>query len=114
MINFWYKILSFFGSREYEKLGGAKRSSEWSRVRKENIKDYCEMCEKKGGLLNRLELHHILPFNLRPDLELSPQNFFTACRHCHLRFCHLNSFQSYEKDIKIEAEKWKIKRQNRP
>jgi len=90
------------------------RSSQWSRVRKENIKDYCEMCEKKCGLLKPCELHHILPFNLRPDLELDPTNFITVCRHCHLYFAHLGSFKSFNLDIKKDALLWVERRKLRP
>jgi len=114
MIELWYKFLTLFGGQEYYKLGGKTRSSEWSKVRKVNIKSYCEICEKKGGLLNPLELHHILPFALRPDLELSPSNFVTACRHCHLYFCHLGSFQSYCAEIKEFAAECRLRRNNRP
>ena len=90
------------------------RSSQWSRMRKENIKDYCEMCEQKGGLLRPLELHHILPFHNHPELELDVTNFITACRHCHLRYCHLGSFQSFCADIREQAALWRTKRKNRP
>lgn len=114
MINLWYKLLSFFGFDEYERLGGAKRSSEWGKVRREHIKSYCELCEKKGGLLRPLELHHVRPFNLFPELELDPENFITVCRHCHLYFAHLGSFRSYNLDIKKESEQWQLKRKNRP
>jgi len=90
------------------------RSSQWSRVRKENIKDYCEMCERKGGLLRSLELHHVQPFHLKPELELDPTNFITACRHCHLYFAHLGSFKSFNIDIKKDAVSWQLRRKNRP
>ena len=93
---------------------GAARSSQWSRVRGENIKSFCELCEKKGGLLKPLELHHVEPFHLKPELELSPTNFITVCRHCHLYFAHLGNFKSFNIDIKKEAELWQEKRKNRP
>ena len=93
---------------------GAKRSSGWSGVRKENIKSFCELCEKKGGLLRPLELHHIFPFYLKPELELEPSNFITLCRHCHLHFAHLGSFKSYNVDIKKDALLWQEKRRTRP
>ena len=88
------------------------RSSQWSGVRKENIKSYCEFCERKPLL--GLNLHHILPFHLYPEAELDPTNFITVCRHCHLYFAHLGSFKSFNKDIKKEAEEWQTKRKHRP
>ena len=89
------------------------RSSQWSRVRKDNIKSYCELCERKGKLLHPLELHHIRPFHLHPELELEPSNFITLCRKCHLDFAHLGDFKSFNADIQSEAEHWRLKRKQR-
>lgn len=98
----------------FDRTFGAARSGDWVRVRRENIKKYCEVCEKKGGLFKPLELHHVRPFHLFPELELEPTNFITVCRHCHLYFAHLGSFKSYNITIKEEAEQWREKRKERP
>lgn len=97
-----------FGDRTF----GAKRSGEWPRVRRENIKKYCELCEKKP--LFGLELHHIEPFHLKPELELDSRNFITLCRHCHLYFAHLGNFKSFNKEIKQDASLWQERRKMKP
>lgn len=97
-----------------DKTFGAVRSSEWNQVRKENIRTYCELCEKKRGFLQPLEVHHIKPFHLYPALELEPSNLITVCRHCHLYFAHLGSFKSFNIDIKKDALLWSDKRAKRP
>ena len=91
------KWLSFFQDRTF----GAKRSSDWSRFRNENIKDRCEICGSKFFL----ELHHVLPFHIRPDLELDKNNVITACRRHHLEFCHFFNFKKFNIDIKNHIEK---------
>ena len=93
---------------------GAARSSGWNVFRRIHIKDYCELCEIKVGLLKPLELHHIERFTDKPELELDPDNVITVCRPCHLRFAHLGSFQSYCLEIKELAEEWQERRKTRP
>lgn len=90
------------------------RSSRWASVRRLHIKDFCECCGIKGTLLKPLEVHHILPFNKFPHLELEPTNFITVCRTCHLLLAHLGSFKSYNKDIKEDAQVLKSKIELRP
>ena len=93
---------------------GAARASGWIIFRKLHIKDYCELCEVKGSFLRPLELHHIRRFVDNPELELDPNNVITACRHCHLRYCHLGSFHSYCLEIKELANEWQERRRDRP
>ena len=56
---------------------GAKRSPKWDATRKKHLKLYpeCEFCGNKANL----SVHHILPFHLRPDLELEESNLITLC-----------------------------------
>jgi len=48
-------------------------------------------CAACGGTSNP-EVHHVSPFHLHPELELSPSNFITLCEvvgsECHLKFGH--------------------------
>ena len=85
---------------------GAIRSSGWANFRKTYIKDKCEVC----GAKYFLELHHIIPFWVSPELELFPSNVVTLCRKHHLEWGHLFSFRSYNIDIK----KWILTVTNRP
>ena len=60
-------------SREF----GSKRSSKWPKVRKDYLKLNPE-CAACGGKTS-LNVHHILPYHIRPDLELEPSNLLTLC-----------------------------------
>jgi 5-methylcytosine-specific restriction endonuclease McrA len=65
---------------------GEPRSSEWSAVRAAHVKRHpaCLAC----GSVEQLNVHHIEPFHLRPDLELEPSNLVTLCREHHFRIGH--------------------------
>lgn len=99
---------------ERERLGGKARASDWSTWRKQHIKDYCELCLKKGSILSPLELHHVKKFSDFPELEKDPDNVVTGCRTCHLKFYHLGSFLSANKYIKEDIKTWQLKIKNRP
>jgi len=55
----------------------AKRSPKWPAVRKNHLKanPTCAAC----GSVKDLEVHHIKPFHLFPELELDPGNLITVC-----------------------------------
>ena len=95
-------------------FGGVARSHKWPAFRKANIKDHCEVCGKKGTLLKSLELHHIEPYHKNPAKELDPTNVITGCRRCHQLIYHLDSFYSWNKDAKENAQVWRTKIENRP
>ncbi len=45
--------------------------------------DYtCQLCRKRGGAL---EMHHVLPIWVRPDLALVESNLVPLCEPCHLK-----------------------------
>lgn len=78
-------------SRQAEALFG--RSGKWPRVRQEHLKR--EPCCIACGRASNLEVHHVIPYRERPDLELDPQNLCTLCSDpCHLVFGHLLNFRS--------------------
>ncbi len=96
-----------------------KRSPEWPRVRKEHLEKHptCEVC---GGT-EKLEVHHIRPFHLHRELELSPENLITLCEskgvgglNCHLIFGHLGNFKSFNVTVTKDAPEWLDKIKNRP
>jgi hypothetical protein len=96
----------------------AKRSSHWPRVRKHHIELHptCAVC---GGT-EKLDVHHIRPFHLHPDLELDPSNLVTLCEadkggvNCHLLFGHLGNFKSFNVDVVADAARWNDKISHRP
>ena len=97
---------------------GTARSPKWPAARKAHLEKFptCAVC---GGK-EKLEVHHIRPFHLHPDLELDPSNFITLCEsgggglNCHLAFGHLGSFKSYNADVETDALVWSHKIETRP
>lgn len=81
-----------------------KRSSQWDEVRDKFIESnpVCASC----GSNKRLNVHHIKPFHLHPDLELEPENLITLCMtlDCHLIIGHGDNFKAYNPDVKTDAE----------
>ncbi len=62
------------------------RSSEWVQVRSDFVRKH-PRCEACGSAYN-LNVHHIVPFHQRPDLELVEDNLITLCREHHFRIGH--------------------------
>lgn len=91
------------------------RSPKWSGVRNEFLKEnpFCAVCESKGSLLNGLEVHHLLPFHLHPELELDKNNLVTLCRDHHLLFGHLMSWKSYNQNAVEDIKEWNSKIKNK-
>ena len=58
----------------------------------------CAAC----GSNKRLQVHHIQPFHLYPELELEPTNLITLCMdisECHLLLGHGDNFRMFNPDI---------------
>lgn len=97
---------------------GLCRSGRWPTVRSWHLqeKPTCAVC---GGL-KKVEVHHIHPFHLHPELELEPDNLITLCEHdddgvnCHLFFGHLGNFKSFNTDVEQDAAAWRQKIAARP
>lgn len=106
-------ILQFlFGNRTF----GAARSAQWSTIEKAHIAQSpaCIVCGTLGGLLNKLNVHHILPFHLHPALELDPNNLATLCRICHFIFGHLWNWKKYNPSLIADAQAWKTRKEVAP
>lgn len=97
---------------------GTARSSKWEHVRKVHLltQPVCQFC---GGKV-KLEVHHIQPFHLNPELELDPKNLITLCEskdngvNCHLLAGHLGNFKSFNKSARMDALDWRSKIAMRP
>lgn len=67
-----------------------------------------------------ISVHHLIPFNLRPDLELSSDNFLTLCEdgeggiNHHIFVGHLSSYHSYNPNAVSDARLWAEKIRDRP
>lgn len=97
-------------------LFGASRSPAWPQVRLLHLVKHpvCEVC---GGK-KRVQVHHIKPFHLHPDLELDPTNLVTLCEgwavaNCHLLFGHLGDFRDDNPTVLKDARHWGRKINNR-
>src|SRR3990167_985333 len=97
-------------------LGGMGRSYKWPAVRKAFLAGHpnCEVCGGKGTFLKPLNIHHCQPQHLFPDLELLSENLLTVCREHHFFVCHLNSWKSWNKNVRDDARFWRQKIINRP
>lgn len=93
---------------------GARRSREWAKVRKAHLELYpaCACC---GGT-KKVEVHHIIPFHVAPELELNVTNLISLCekKQCHLAMGHLYNYKSYNKEVLQDLEYWKSKIAKRP
>lgn len=85
------------------------RSPKWRSVRAYHLKTspYCEACEST----EKLEVHHIIPFDVDPDRELNPSNLITLCKYCHLVLGHLKDYKIYNQFVGLSAFDLNRKRQ---
>lgn len=72
------------------------RSPQWHGVRMTAIKDNpkCACC----GDTTNLQVHHLVPFHTKPELELDPKNLVVVCmgkNECHILIAHGDSFKRY-------------------
>lgn len=109
-------IQKIFKRDEWERTLGAARSPRWAKFRDEFLKGKtCAVCARE----DRNELHHIIPFWKRPDLELTESNVIVLCdgsgtRKDHLYFGHLGSWRSWNEDVRSDCEIWNKKIKMRP
>jgi len=84
----------------------AKRSSHWPTVEKHFLEQNptCAACGSKV----RLNVHHIKPFHIDPELELDVNNLITLCMsplECHLRIGHSGNFKEFNPNVREDAAK---------
>jgi hypothetical protein len=77
------------------------RSPRWSSLRKAIIlrDKSCAACGSKKDLT----VHHIVPFHLRPDLELVEDNLIVLCEgpvvNCHFLYGHALDWRAYNPEV---------------
>lgn len=92
---------------------GARRSPEWKDTKTKHLKQYpaCAVC----GCTKNVEVHHIIPFHIAPDMELNPDNLLTLCEckkygiNCHLLIGHLGNYRRTNTTCRIDAVMWNMK-----
>lgn len=94
---------------EIARRHGRERSQEWPRVEHEHLlhEPTCVVCGYKGS---QLQVHHIKPFHLYPELELDPRNLITLCeargRDHHLLIGHLGNWESYNPNVREDTHRF--------
>ena len=86
------------------------RSSKWGKVRETHLESNpnCAVCEGD----KELNVHHIRPFHLHPELELEPTNLITLCEstkhgiNCHLLIGHLGNFRNINPHVLEDVTTW--------
>jgi len=90
------------------------RSPRWDDVRKIHLKSFpaCAAC----GSETNLQVHHIKPFHLYPELELDEENLITLCEtkahKCHFKIGHLNNWRRENPNVAEDAVEYSTKNQN--
>ena len=83
-----------------ERSKAKTRSPHWTSLRDTFLKIHprCAAC----GSIKRMQVHHIEPFHLRPELELERSNLIGLCMdklECHLRLGHGDDFRCFNPHI---------------
>lgn len=92
------------------------RSPLWAAARGRFVRDnpFCAAC----GSSLCLNVHHVKPYHLHPELELDPDNMLTLCEgrvvNCHLLFGHLRSWHSWNVDVRADAAEMLARIKGRP
>ena len=100
-----------------------KRSPKWDRVRKKHLKNNsaCAAC----GSEVRVQVHHIRPFHLFPELELDPSNLITLCElyindgddtndNHHLHLGHAGDFRENNEKVLEDVDVYRKKNAKLP
>jgi len=95
---------------------GVRRSSKWPAKRRQVLERF-RACAVTG-ITTELEVHHIQPFHLFPELELVDYVKRVLTEHAsfnaHFWIGHLGDWKSYNEHIKSDAD-WLLERiLNRP
>ena len=94
---------------------GIPRSGKWPGVRTQYLKinPFCAAC----GSTEKLEVHHVVPYHQDRSKELDFENMITLCMgsgRCHFVHGHLLSWQSHNKDVRMDSIRYYKKIETRP
>ena len=83
---------------------GAPRNPAWARESQKWLRDQdgCAVCGETIGV----EVHHIRPFHLFPELEMDPDNWLALSRPWHLYLGHLGNWSNWNPDVKSDADRF--------
>lgn len=109
-----YRAWRLFHRDAGEVAAGRKRSPKWPAVRIAYLRENAA-CEVTGDTTD-VDVHHIIPFNVRPDLELDPRNLIALSNKpitAHFLFGHLLDWKSNNPAVREDAAIWRLKVQHR-
>ena len=73
---------------------GASLNWSWQWCRRVFLKKVGKVCVCCGST-KHIQVHHILPRHIRPDLVVDMTNLIALCKDCHFHIGHLNSYFTY-------------------
>jgi hypothetical protein len=83
-----------------------KRSPHWDALRKDYLW-WHPKCAACGGYTS-VQVHHVAPFHLVPEMELDSDNLISLCmapgKHCHLLIGHGDNFKYYNPSVRSYAK----------
>lgn len=87
---------------------GAARSPQWASFSKRYLRGRsCIACGSREGLT----AHHVVPFHMRPDLELDEKNLVPLCTdRCHIVHGHFNDFRLDNPKVREDCAEYLRKR----
>jgi 5-methylcytosine-specific restriction endonuclease McrA len=99
---------SLFRRDDPANVTGAARSPKWASFVKRFLRGKaCLACGQKDALTG----HHVVPFHLRPDLELDERNVVPLCSdRCHIVFGHFNDFRLDNPQVREDCEAYLMRR----
>jgi hypothetical protein len=84
------------------------RSPKWHALQKAFLKESPECANPACRSKKSLNVHHVLPYHLFPNLELHKDNLLTLCmdvRDCHLKLGHGGNFKTYNPHVRMDLLK---------
>ena len=81
---------------------GASLNWSWQRCRRAFLKKTSKECVC-CGYKKKIQVHHILPRHIRPDLAVDMTNLIALCKDCHFHIGHMNSYFTYNAAIQLIA-----------
>jgi 5-methylcytosine-specific restriction enzyme A len=93
-----------------QRLLGGPRSRDWPAIRRWHLEKQpvCQAC----GVSDHLQVHHIRPFHLHPELELDSRNLLTLCERrghdCHFVFGHFHNWQLWNPAVIQDVNRYHL------
>lgn len=77
---------------------GASLNWSWQRCRRAFLKQVGKQCVCCGSK-KKIQVHHMKPRHVFPELALVIKNLIALCKDCHFHIGHLNSYFRYNENV---------------